>query len=190
MATHSSILAWRIPQTEEPASLQSMGSQEWDTTERLNNRQLCRPETTYFTKTKRHNISRNFRPTNGHGGGGLVAKLCPALGTSWTVAQKAPLTLGFSKQKYWSGLPFPSPRDLPNPGIKPLSPKLQGVLFTAEPPGKLQFARLGWYYSRFHKEKGRDVFHFLHLVLKPTHNTVRTWIPSLPPPILGLFLLL
>ena len=40
--------------------------------------------------------------------------------TPWTVARQAPLSMGFSRQEYWSGLPFPSPGDLPNPGIKPL----------------------------------------------------------------------
>ena len=44
--------------------------------------------------------------------------------TPWTVAYKAPLPMGFSRQKYWSGLPFPSPRDLPNSGIEPRSPAL------------------------------------------------------------------
>ena len=53
-----------------------------------------------------------------------------------TVACQAPLSMGFSRQEYWSGLPVPSPRDLPNPGIKPESPALAGGLFTAEPPGK------------------------------------------------------
>ena len=51
------------------------------------------------------------------GGGGLVAKLCPTLVTPWTVACLAPLSMGFLRQEYWSGLPFPSPGDLPDPGI-------------------------------------------------------------------------
>ena len=55
-------------------------------------------------------------------GGGLVAKLCLTLATPWTVACKAPLSRGFSRQEYWSGLSFPSPGDLPDPGIKPGSP--------------------------------------------------------------------
>jgi len=46
---------------------------------------------------------------NGGGGGGLVAKSCPTLAIPWTVAHQAPLSMGFSRQKYWSGLPFPSP---------------------------------------------------------------------------------
>ena len=54
-----------------------------------------------------------------------VAKLCPILATPWTVACQAPLSMGFSRQEYWSGLPFPPPGDLPNPGTKPGSPVLQ-----------------------------------------------------------------
>ena len=54
----------------------------------------------------------------------------------WTVAYKAPLSLQFSKQEYCSGLPFPSPGDLPNPGIKPGSPILQADGLPSEPPGK------------------------------------------------------
>ena len=61
----------------------------------------------------------------GGGGGGLFAKSCPTLATPWTVAHQAPLSVGFSRQEYWSGLPFPSPGDLPNPGIKPGSPPLK-----------------------------------------------------------------
>ena len=56
--------------------------------------------------------------------------------TPWTVAHQAPLSMGFSRQEYWSGLPFPSPGDLPNPGIKPRCPSLQADALTSEPPGK------------------------------------------------------
>ena len=68
-------------------------------------------------------------------GGGLVAKSCLSklmtLATSWTVACQAPLFMGFSRQEYWSGLPFSFPWDLPDPGIKPGSPALQvGRFFT------------------------------------------------------------
>ena len=55
----------------------------------------------------------------------LVAKLCSTPVTLWTVSCQAPLSIGFSRQEYWSGLPFPSPGDLPNPGIKPRSLALQ-----------------------------------------------------------------
>ena len=60
-----------------------------------------------------------------HGGGGLVAKLCPTFVIPWTVARKAPLSMGFSRQECWSGLSFPSPRDLPNPGIEPIFHRTQ-----------------------------------------------------------------
>ena len=50
--------------------------------------------------------------------------------TPWTVACQAPLSVGFSRQEYWSGLPFPSPGDLPNPGIEPRSPALYTDAFT------------------------------------------------------------
>ena len=70
----------------------------------------------------------------------LVIESCPdSLVTPWTVACQAPLSVGFSRQKYWSGLPFPSPGILSNPGIKPqssVSPALAGRFFTAEPTGK------------------------------------------------------
>ena len=56
--------------------------------------------------------------------------------TPWTVASQAPLSMGFPRQKYWSGLPFPSPGDLPNPGIKPVSTALAGRFFTTELPRK------------------------------------------------------
>ena len=64
----------------------------------------------------------------GQGGrwfGDLVAKSCSTPVTPWTVARQAPLSMGFSRQEYWSGLPFPSPGNLPDPGIKPRSPALQ-----------------------------------------------------------------
>ena len=58
----------------------------------------------------------------------LVANLCPTLATPWTIACQAPLSMGFSRQGYWSGLPFPSLGDLPDPGIKPGSPALHANL--------------------------------------------------------------
>ena len=62
-------------------------------------------------------------------GGGLVAKLCPTLAILEIVAHQAPLSMGFSRQIYWSGLPWPPPGDLPNPGIEPTSPALAGGFF-------------------------------------------------------------
>ena len=54
-----------------------------------------------------------------------------------TVAHQAPLSVEFSKQEYWSGLPFPPPGDLPDPGMGPVSPTLAGGFFSSEPPSKL-----------------------------------------------------
>ena len=54
-----------------------------------------------------------------------VTQSCPTLVTPWTVAGQVPLSMGFSRQEYWGGLPFPSPGDLPSPGIKSMSPALQ-----------------------------------------------------------------
>ena len=59
--------------------------------------------------------------------------------TPWAVARQVPLSMEFSRQEYWSGLPFPTPGDLPDPGIEPMSlvpPALAGGFFTVEPPGK------------------------------------------------------
>ena len=75
-------------------------------------------------------------------------KVCDCLGfvcvlvladsaTPWTAAHQAPLSMGFSRKGYWSGLLFPSPGDLPNPGIEPGSPKLQADSLLIELPGKL-----------------------------------------------------
>ena len=64
----------------------------------------------------------------------------------WSVAHQASLFMGFSRQEYWSGLPFPSPGDLPDPGIEPRSPALQADALTSEPPVELgvpHFLR-GW----------------------------------------------
>ena len=72
----------------------------------------------------------------------LLANFCVAMlshvwffATLWTIALKVPLSVGFSRQEYWSGLLFPSPGDLPDSGIEPASPALAGVFFTAEPLG-------------------------------------------------------
>ena len=56
--------------------------------------------------------------------------------TLWTVTRQAPLSMGFSRQEYWSGLPWPPPKDLPDPGIKSASPVLQADSLPTEPPGK------------------------------------------------------
>jgi len=65
--------------------------------------------------------------------GGLVTK--SKLATPWTVASQDPLSMGFSRQEHWSGLPFSSPRDLPNPGIESRPPELQADSLPTELPG-------------------------------------------------------
>ena len=57
--------------------------------------------------------------------------------TPWTVTYQASPSMGFSRQEYWSGLPFPSPGDVPDPGIEPVSPVLQADALTSEPQGSL-----------------------------------------------------
>ena len=69
-------------------------------------------------------------------GDGLVAKSCLTLATTWTATLQASLSMEFSSQEYWNGLPFASPGDLPDPRIEPASPALTGGFFTTEPPGK------------------------------------------------------
>ena len=69
--------------------------------------------------------------------------------TSWTITHQAPLSMEFSRQEYRSGLPFPSPGDLHDPGIKPVSPALAGRFFTTVSPGKEHkdnkvFLAFGW----------------------------------------------
>ena len=70
--------------------------------------------------------------------------------TPWTVAYEGPPSMGSSRQEYWSGLPFPSPRDLPDPGMEPQSPALQADALSSEPPGK-PFVNWPVYISKFLK---------------------------------------
>ena len=77
--------------------------------------------------------------------------------TPWTVALQAPLSMGFSRQEYWSGLPFLSPGDLSDPGIKPRSPALQVDYLSSEPPGKsvrkgeIIYVTMGCFINRLNK---------------------------------------
>ena len=66
----------------------------------------------------------------------LVTQSCLTV-TTWSVALQALLSMGFPRQEYWSGLPFPTPGDLPNPGIEPWSPALQADSLVSESPGKV-----------------------------------------------------
>ena len=67
-------------------------------------------------------------------GAGLVARSCPTRMTPWIVVHQAPLSMGFLRQEYWRGMPFPTAGDLPNPGIEPISfvsPAFVGRLYTS-----------------------------------------------------------
>ena len=75
----------------------------------------------------------------------LVARSCLSLVTVWTVAHQAPLSMGFSRQEYWSGLPIPTSGDLPHPGIEPsslASPPLAGGFFSIVPQGKPKLGKI------------------------------------------------
>ena len=68
----------------------------------------------------------------------MHAQSCQTLAITWTVAHQVLLSMGFFSQEYWSGLPFPPPGALPDPGVEPMSPvspALAGEFFTTEPPG-------------------------------------------------------
>ena len=104
------------------------GRKETDRTWRLNN----------YNTVKRSNVPSDSTTTLREGGGGAVAKSCPTLVTPRTVARQAPLSTGFSRQEYWSGLPFPSPGDRPDPGIEPRSLALQADSLPTELQGKPQ----------------------------------------------------
>ena len=86
------------------------------------------------------------------GGGGLVNKSCPTLATLLPVVFQAPLSMGFSRQAYWSGLPFPSPGDLPDPRIKPRFPALQPDSLPTELQGKPLYCLVSllFLYRRLH----------------------------------------
>ena len=66
----------------------------------------------------------------------LIAQSCRLFTTAWIVAHQALMSMGFSRQEYWSGLPFPSSGDFPDPGIEPRSPALQADSLLSKPPGK------------------------------------------------------
>ena len=81
----------------------------------------------FFTVVQVYSPGKQFQNRPAHGkhfaalDGGLAVKSCPTLMTPWTVAHRDPLSMGFSRQEYWSELLFPSPGDLPNPGIAALT---------------------------------------------------------------------
>ena len=83
------------------------------------------------------------------------------LATPWTVAHQAPLSMGFSRQEYWSGLPFPSPGDLPDPGIEPGSSASQADALPSEPPGKPFSSQVN--VSSLRKHPGHPLEEVIHL---------------------------
>ena len=127
MATHSSILAWRISWTEKPAGLQSMGSRRAGYTERLtlsfilDFQAQCGGCYCYA-------VLSHFR----------YVRLFAA---PWIVVCQSPPSMAFSRPGYWSGLPFPSPGDLLDPGSETGSPALQAGSLP-EPPGKHDIANV------------------------------------------------
>ena len=154
MAIHSSMLALEIPQTKEPGG--SMGSQEWDTTEQATNQMQIYiyiqgergfPGLPMFSQ---HNkvfqefyihcfiyLSRQGRS---------FVHEC-SIAQFWLILYNSldcllALFMRFPKQEYWSGLPFPSTGDFPDPEIKPTSPALAGEIFTTEPQEKSAFQKV------------------------------------------------
>ena len=126
MATHSSVLAWRIPGMGEPGGLPSMASHrvrhDWS------DLAAC-----MYINTHRHihTIYCCYYC--------LVSRSCLTCVTLWTVTYQYPLSMGFPRQEYWSGLPFSYSGNLPNSGIEPaslVSPTLAGGFFTIDSPGK------------------------------------------------------
>ena len=128
MATHSSILAWRIPGTEELGGLPSLGSYrvrlDWSDLAAALPPQLLLSlnlETGGTSST----LPRPLRVK--------VAQSIQLFATLWTVTCQAPLSMEFSRQEYWSGLPCPPPGDLPDPEIEPVSPALQADSLSRKP---------------------------------------------------------
>ena len=118
--------------------------------------------------------------------GGLVAKLCLTLATLRTRARQAPLSIDFSRQECWNGLPCPPPGDLPDPGIEPRSPALRQILYRLSYEGSPPFCYPSWsLLTEFHwLVLGLFSRWVLHAV------TVRSWLeagsPAGPPGTPGL----
>ena len=160
MAPHSSILAWRIPGTGEPGGLLSMGSHtvghDWS--------DLAAEFNPFF---KCVCLVTQFRPT-----------LCDPM----DVTHQAPLSMGFSRQGYYSGLPCPPPGDFPNLGIEPKSPTLEAdslpseKLKTLEMEGKMDMLRVSTFLfqaQRILEEiSHRSCSIFCLVVLSPTFRQV------------------
>ena len=144
MAPHSSTLAWKIPGTEECSRLKSMGSlrvgHDWamhfhfslscigeGNGNPLHWRIPGTGEPGGLPSMGSHRVGHNWSDLAAAAAGlYTVWNACSYSVTPRTVARQAPPSMGFSGQEYWSGLPFPTPGDLPNPGIR-LSPRISGI---------------------------------------------------------------
>ena len=87
--------------------------------------------------------------------------------TPWTVAHQAPLSMEFSRQEYWNGLPFPSPGDLPNPGIEPESPALQADALPSEPLGT--FTHL---FKRLFRDSLAYLCVYIYMIVSRVHHDI------------------
>ena len=177
MAIHSSILAWRIPWTEEPGGLQSMGSQRvghnWATnihTVTVAEKSHDLPFASWRPRKTSDKIQCESEGLRHRGANGKILSLKPegfgvggwrwcACGmlshawlfdTPWTVTCQAPLSAGFSRQEYWSGLPLPPSEDLPNPGLNPHFLRLLHWQVDSLPLSHLESRRMMccWYKSQ------------------------------------------
>ena len=138
MPTHCSILAWRIPWTEEPGGLPSTVLQrvehDWAHTQLSLKEVISIKEPGSCRLLGRGCVCVVVTPPAAAAAESLSrVQLCATL---WTAARKAPLSIGFSRQEYWSGLPCPPPGGLPDPGIKPWSPALQADSLLLSHQGK------------------------------------------------------
>ena len=128
MATHSSVLALENPRD---------GGARWAAVYGVTQ---SRTRLKRLSSSSSNNGFRNSKCFYGLWWfGGLVANSCSTLVTQWTVACQVLLSMGFSRQEYWSLLQFSSPEDLPDPGIQPRSPALQADSLSTELQGKLMY---------------------------------------------------
>ena len=131
MAIRSSILVWRMPWTEESDGLQSMGSQRVRHNRATEHARLFKSEPQKGSISPPPLLQSTSSPLVC-----MCAKLlqsCPTLCNPWTVARQASLSMGFSRQEYWSGLPCTPPGDIPDPKIEltsARSPVLASRFFT------------------------------------------------------------
>ena len=141
MVTHSNILAWRFPGMREPDGLPSLGShrvrQDWSNlaaaaaprphlfiVKPILKLCVCLSLFTLYVPTSPAHAFHQLKLLFSTLKWSVSRSVMPDSETPWTAAQLAPLSMGFSRQGYWGGLPFPSSGDLPKPGIEPRSPAL------------------------------------------------------------------